>query len=93
MADDPIHVTLTDEATIQFVRAKVRSGEYASEADMVRESLSILRDDEAELERWLEEEIAERARNLDADPSSAIPIEEVEAHLAERRRRRAALAS
>jgi putative addiction module CopG family antidote len=51
MPQDPIHITLADEAAVEFVRRKVQSGEYASETDVVREGISTLRDDEAELEQ------------------------------------------
>jgi antitoxin ParD1/3/4 len=93
MADDPIRVTLTDEATIAFVRAKVRSGEYASEADVVRDCVALLREDEAELESWLKDVGATRYDAFHADPSSAMTADELEARRAERRARRTALAS
>lgn len=93
MADDRIHITLEDEATVEFVRSKVRSGEYASEADVVREVLLMFQEEQAELDRWVREVILPRIDATEADPSSLIPIEQVKANLAERRRRRTALAS
>jgi antitoxin ParD1/3/4 len=88
MADDRIEITLEDEAIVAFVRGKVRSGEYASEADVVRESLETLRHQAAELERWEREVVVPAYDHLMADPSSTIPIEQVERHLEERRKRR-----
>jgi antitoxin ParD1/3/4 len=88
MADDPIEITLEDEAIVEFVRGKVRSGEYASEADVVRVSLEALRHEALELERWERDVVVPAYDRLMADPSSTIPIEQVERHLEERRRRR-----
>jgi len=93
MADDSISITLTDEATVEFVRAKVRSGEYASEEDVVREGLNVVREREAELENWLQDVGAERFDAFHANSSNAMTEEELQARLAERRARRTALAS
>jgi Arc/MetJ-type ribon-helix-helix transcriptional regulator len=46
------------------------------------------RDEDAELEQWLKEVGVPIYERMKADPSSAIPIEQVEQHLEERRRRR-----
>lgn len=113
MAQSPIHITLSDEATVEFVRRKVSSGEYASETDVIQESLEVLKQESeererwerevllpahdrmmeasenAEVERWLKEVGGPRIDSFHANPSSGIPIDEVERHLAERRRARA----
>ena len=95
MSDDPIygtspiHITLSDEAAIEFVRNKVRSGAYASETDVVRKGISVLQDEDAELERWLTEVGGSRCDSFQANPSSGITIDQLEKNLAERRRRRA----
>jgi Arc/MetJ-type ribon-helix-helix transcriptional regulator len=88
MAIDPIQFTLTDEATIEFVRRKVRSGEYASETDVVNEGLMVLKQVSEEQERWEREVVVPAYNRVMADPASAIPIEEVERHLEERRLQR-----
>jgi putative addiction module CopG family antidote len=93
MAGGPIHVTLSDEAAVEFVRSKVQSGEYASEADVVRECVAALQEEEAELEQWLKEVAGPRYDSFHANPSSGIPIDQVEKNLEERRRRRAELGS
>jgi antitoxin ParD1/3/4 len=74
---------------VEFVRGKVKSGEYASEADVVREGVAALQDKDAEFERWLREVAGPRYDSYHANPSSGIPIDQVEEHLEERRRRRA----
>ena len=93
MADDSIQVTLDDPKLVEFVRAKVRSGEYASEADVVKEMVADRHDDEVELEKWLREVAAERSDAYHADPDAAFTVNELQARLAERRSRRIARAS
>jgi antitoxin ParD1/3/4 len=88
VAQSPIHITISDEAAVEFVRSKVRSGAYASEADVIREGLEALKHEDAETECWLREVGGPRYDSFHADPSSAIPIEQVERNLDERRRRR-----
>jgi antitoxin ParD1/3/4 len=82
-----LHITLSDEA-VQFVRRKVSSGEYASESDVINESVAVLQDNDTEVERWLRDVGVPIYERMKADPSSAIPIEQVEQHLEERRKRR-----
>jgi antitoxin ParD1/3/4 len=57
-------------------------GEYASESELLREGLRALRDRERALERWLGTEVAAAYDELEADPSLAVPIEDVRARLA-----------
>jgi Arc/MetJ-type ribon-helix-helix transcriptional regulator len=84
-----LNITLTDEAAIKFVRSKVSSGEYASESDVINDIVAAIQHEDAELEQWLKEVVRARYDSYHANPSSAIPIEQVEEHLQERRRRRA----
>lgn len=86
---DQIQVTLDDPTTIELLRSKVRSGEYASEADAVREVIAAWRDEQAELERWEHEVIGAAYDEALAHPESLIPIEEVERRLAALRQERA----
>lgn len=81
-------VRLSDEA-IQFVRGRVSSGEFASESDVIRESLENFRQQAEELERWEREVVVGAYDEVMANPGSAIPIGEVEKMLAERRLARA----
>jgi Arc/MetJ-type ribon-helix-helix transcriptional regulator len=88
MAQDPIHVTLSDEAAIEFVRGKVSSGEYASEADVVREGIDALKQVAEERERWEREVLLPAYERYKADPSTGVPIEEVQRRVEARRRER-----
>jgi antitoxin ParD1/3/4 len=88
MAGDSISITLTDEATIEFVRAKVRSGEYASEEDVVHESLEVMKQENEERERWERDVLLPAYERYKADPSTGVPIEEVQQRIEARRRER-----
>lgn len=86
---DQIQVTLDDPTTIELLRSKVRSGEYASEADAVREVIAAWREEQTELERWEREVVGAAYDEALAHPESLIPIEEVEQRLAALRQERA----
>ncbi len=67
-------VTLPDDI-VEAIEAKVAAGEYASESDVVRDSVETLMDFELD-----EKQIAEIRASYDhmkADPSLGIPIDQV----------------
>lgn len=78
------------------VRAKVASGEYASESDVVRDGLESFWEDEAALpsgpawEAWVRDELRPAIAAHEADPTRGIPIDVVRARLAARHSRRLA---
>jgi len=74
--------------SVEYLKKKVASGEFASESDALDDMVAARRDEDAELEQWLKEVGVPIYERMKADPSSAIPIEQVEQHLEERRRRR-----
>jgi Arc/MetJ-type ribon-helix-helix transcriptional regulator len=74
--------------SVEYLKKKVASGEFASESDALDDMVAARRDEDAELERWEREVVVPVHDRLMADPSSAIPIEEVERHLEEKRRQR-----
>ncbi len=86
---DRIEVTLEDAKTVEFLRGKVRSGEFASEAEAVREMVAAWQEEDAELRRWEQEVIGAAYDDAVAHPESLIPIEEVERRLAAAREERA----
>ncbi len=88
MPQSQICITLTDEAAIEFIRGKVRNGEYASESDVIHEGLMALKEESEERERWEREVLLPAHDRLMAEPSSAIPIDQVERNLEARRRQR-----
>jgi antitoxin ParD1/3/4 len=64
------------------VRAKVASGEYASESEVIRDGLRVLIARDRAVERWLREKVGPAYDALKADPSRAITAAQVRARLA-----------
>jgi Arc/MetJ-type ribon-helix-helix transcriptional regulator len=83
-----LRVSLSEQS-LEYVQRKVASGEYASESDALDDMVAARRDEDAELERWLKEVVADRYESYLANPSSTVPIDQVEQHPEERKRKRA----
>ena len=87
MADrHQLSVTLPDDLAKQ-VRARVASGRYASESDVVIDALRTLQDSEQSTEQWLRSEVVEAYDELEADPASGLSLAQVRETLAATRRR------
>ncbi|CDZ61100.1 ribbon-helix-helix domain-containing protein [Neorhizobium galegae] len=65
----------------QMVKAKVASGEYATESEVIRDGLRTLIARDAAIEKWLVEEVAPAYDELRAHPEQALSAEEVSARL------------
>lgn len=76
-----LSVTLPNEMAAQ-VRAKVESGAYASESEVIREGLRALQAQERALEAWLNSEAAKAYDAFEADPSRGRSSQDVRAALA-----------
>lgn len=74
-------VTLPHEMA-DMVRAKVVSGEYASESEVIREGLRALAARDRAVEAWLRDQVAPAYDRLLADADSALTSGEVRARLA-----------
>jgi antitoxin ParD1/3/4 len=72
----PISVTLPHDMAA-MVKAKVASGDYATESEVIRDGLRTLQARDAAIERWLRDEIAKSYDEYAADPSIGIPVEDV----------------
>lgn len=72
----PLTITLPHEMAA-MVKAKVASGEYASDSEVIRDGLRILQARDAALEKWLRDEVVQSCKEYDADPSIGIPSEQV----------------
>lgn len=82
----PMSITLPHEMAA-MVRAKVASGEYASESEVIRDGLRVLEARDAAVEKWLQGEIA-KLGDEDADESTIpLPDREIVARLRALRRR------
>lgn len=73
-------ISLPDEQA-DFIDAKVASGDYASVSEVVRAGLRALKERDDAMERWIRDEVASTYDAMQADPSRAIPAEEVIAKL------------
>jgi antitoxin ParD1/3/4 len=74
-------ITLPNELAVA-VRAKVASGEYASESEVIRDGLRVLMARDRAVERWLRDQVAPAYDALKADPSRAVTAAQVRARLA-----------
>jgi antitoxin ParD1/3/4 len=68
------------------VRERVRSGQYASESEVVRDGLRALIARDQAVEAWLQGEVASAYDAMQANPEDAIEAADVRAHLAARRK-------
>jgi antitoxin ParD1/3/4 len=59
------------------VEQKIKSGAYASVSEVMRDGIRALLEREAAVERWLREEVAAGHAEYLADPSKAVPADEV----------------
>ncbi|MBW9090550.1 type II toxin-antitoxin system ParD family antitoxin [Rhizobium wenxiniae] len=75
-----LSITLPIEMA-EMVKAKVASGEYASESEVIRDGLRTLIARDAAIERWLVEEVAPAYDEMKAHPERALSIEEVDRRL------------
>ena len=75
-----LSITLPIEMA-EMVRAKVSSGEYASESDVIHDGLRTLADRDAAIEKWLIEEVVPTIEALDKDPSRIRSVAETREEL------------
>ena len=78
-----LHITLPHDVAAQ-VRAKVDTGEYASESDVVRDGLEALLERDNRFESWLTDEVGPVYDRMKADPLRGETGTELRAHLAAR---------
>ncbi|UIJ83896.1 ribbon-helix-helix domain-containing protein [Rhizobium leguminosarum] len=76
----PLTITLPLEMA-QMVKAKVSSGEYATESEVIRDGLRTLAARDAAVEKWLRDEVARTYDEMKAYPERALSAEEVRRRL------------
>ena len=76
-------VTLPHEMAAD-VRAKVASGEYASESEVIRDGLRALRAQERAIDHWLRTSVVPAYEALKGDPARGAALEDVRIAIAER---------
>ncbi len=69
-------VSLPPEQAL-YIDSLVAKGSYASASEVVRAGLRALQERDAAVERWLREEVAPVYDATQADPSRAIPADQV----------------
>ena len=74
-------ITLPNDMA-DVVKAKVRSGEYASESEVIRDGLRALMARDRAVESWLHNQVGPAYDALNADPSRAVTADQVRARLA-----------
>ncbi len=75
-----LNITLPDEIA-ELVRAKVAAGEYATESDVIQESLQSLSPRDQAFESWLAESVAPAYDALIANPKRAANADHVRARI------------
>lgn len=74
-------ITLPNDMA-DLVKAKVRTGDYASESEVIRDGLRALMARDRAVESWLDNQVGSAYDALKADPSRAITADQVRARLA-----------
>lgn len=74
-------ITLPNDMA-DVVKTKVRSGEYASESEVIRDGLRVLLARDRAVESWLHNQVGPALDALKADPARAVTPEQVRARLA-----------
>ena len=74
-------ITLPNEMA-DALRAKVTSGEYATESEVIRDGLRVLLARDRVVEAWLRKSVAASYDALKADPSRAVGVSAVKGRLA-----------
>ncbi len=74
-------ITLPNDMA-DVVKAKVRTGEYASESEVIRDGLRVLMARDRAVESWLHNQVGPAFDALKTDPSRAVTVDHVRARLA-----------
>src|SRR5271170_452057 len=72
----PISITLPHDMAA-MVKAKVASGDYATESEVIRDGLRALQARDAAVESWLRGEVAKSYDEFADDPNSGIPADHI----------------
>lgn len=64
------------------VKARIQTGEYATESEVIRDGLRALMARDKAVENWLRQQVASVYDVMQTDPSRAVPLDQVRARLA-----------
>jgi putative addiction module CopG family antidote len=73
-------ITLPNEMA-EFVRERVARGDYASDSEVLRDALRVLRERDRAVEAWLREQIVPAAQALRDNPGRALSADQLRAEL------------
>ena len=76
-----LSITLPNEMA-EAIKTKVRSGEYATESEVLREGLRALLNRDRAIESWLQNEVGVAYDAIKSDPSRAVTADQVRERLA-----------
>jgi len=76
----PISITLPHNMAA-MVKAKVASGEYATESEVIRDGLRALQARDAAVESWLQDSVAKSYDEYEVNPSIGIPGDKIMSRL------------
>ena len=76
-----LSITLPNEMA-EAIKTKVRSGEYATESEVIREGLRALLNRDRTIESWLQNEVGVAYDALKSNPSRAVTADQVRELLA-----------
>ena len=76
-----LSITLPNDMA-DVVKTKVRTGEYASESEVIRDGLRALLARDRAVDNWLQQQVGPAYDALKADPSRAVTVDQVRARLA-----------
>lgn len=76
-----LSITLPNEMA-EAIKTKVRSGEYATESEVIREGLRALLNRDRAIESWLQNEVGVAYDALKSNPSRAVTADQVRQRLA-----------
>ena len=80
-------ITLPNEMA-EFVRDKVARGDYASDSEVLRDALRVLRERDRVVEAWLRDQVVPAAQALRDNPGRALSADQLRAEFKKSRARR-----
>ena len=76
-----LSITLPNDMA-ELVKGKVRTGEYATESEVIRDGLRALLARDRAVETWLHQQVGPAYDALKSDPSRAVTVDQVRTRLA-----------
>ena len=80
-------ITLPNDMA-EFVRDKVARGDYASDSEVLRDALRVLRERDRAVEAWLRDQVVPAAQALRDNPGRALSADQLRAEIKKSRARR-----